>query len=77
MDRHADTLFLYQRGQDVRWAVHPGVRWRILWRRYTEPDIMGPIIKYRLDEPIEAATARECGSEIWACQRLPPKGGSL
>ena len=61
----ADTLFLFAHGQVVRWLAFPDVAWRIVWRRYTERDIMGPLVDYRV-EPVEAVAAREVGAGGWA-----------
>ena len=67
MSCDADTLFLYRHGQYVAWAAHPGVRWRIVWRRYTERDILGPIVEYLL-EPMEVEAARTLGGGVWAAE---------
>lgn len=47
MERRRVT-FLFHRGQAVRWADYPYVSYYVCQRRWTERDVMPPIVEYGL-----------------------------
>jgi len=46
-DEYAD-MFRFRMGQAVRWAEYPDERYRIGQRRWTQREILAPIVAYRL-----------------------------
>jgi hypothetical protein len=46
-DEYAD-MFRYRMGQSVRWADVPYERHWVGQRRWTQREVMGPVVEYRL-----------------------------
>jgi hypothetical protein len=62
-DEYAD-MFQYQIGQTVRWAEYPGERLRIFQRRWTQRELLAPLVTYRL-KPQSAGLGLICLDHGW------------
>ena len=54
-DEYAD-MFRYRVGQEVRWAEHPENHYRVAQRRWTQREILAPLVAYRLRRVQENGT---------------------
>ena len=58
------TMFRFRLGQGVRWAAFPQTHYTIYQRRWTDHEMLAPIVQYRLR--ISRAGWRACGlNENW------------
>jgi hypothetical protein len=49
--RAVERLFRYRQGQHVRWAEAPQTPCTVCQRRWTQRDILGPVVEYLLVGP--------------------------
>jgi hypothetical protein len=72
-DDYAD-MFRYRLGQRVRWAEHPAKPHEILQRRWTQRQILAPVVQYHLgygESGMAIAWVREEDIEPWT--DTPPR----
>lgn len=66
-DEYAD-MFRFQMGQYVRWAEYPNTRYYIYQRRWTQREILDPVVQYRF-RTSKAGTDAICISHEWVHER--------
>jgi hypothetical protein len=54
-DEYAE-MFLFREGQAVYWAEAPDERFVVVERRWTQRELLGPVIEYRLRTQVDSTT---------------------
>jgi hypothetical protein len=72
-------LFQFQRGQAVRWAGDRTTRYTITQRRWTQRDVLGPVVEYLVQTKTPERAWREWvyEADLTAWQEEdPPESGT-
>jgi hypothetical protein len=72
-DTQVVATFLYRTQQAVRWACAPDQPWRVVQQRWTERDVLGPLVDYLLCDAT-GATAWALEPDVGPWDMPQPRG---